>query len=324
MSGKGKASMAERDLSAVAPDLRAALALLPDFTDLGGRLQEVRAAMRVEPQRPGSDGQVELRELAIARPDGSMLRALLHLPIARIDGSLPALLHVHGGGMVCGSADRDEAIARATALEFACAVVTPDYRLAPECPYPAPLDDVVLAWEWLATEGRHVGIDPARAVLRGISAGGGLALGAAIRLRTRGAVMPRLIVLVAPMLDDRTDAQPHAGALVWTYENNRFGWDSYLAGTDRANPPAEAVPARARDLGGLPPVFLATGTLDLFADENLEIVRRLAQSGNAVECHLYPGAYHGFHAVPSRAASACQAAAGAALRLAMDRAPTGT
>lgn len=311
----------EPGIAEIAPDLRDAVALLPDFSHLAERLAAVREAMRVAPPVLGRDGPVEVREVAIPRPDGSQLRALLHWPAARGHGTVPALLHVHGGGMVCGSADRDAAMARATCEDLGCAVLSPDYRLAPEDPYPAPLDDVVLAWEWLVTAGAQAGIDPARAALRGISAGGGLAFGAALRLRGSALPQPRLVVLVSPMLDDRTGPHPHAGRLVWTADNNRFGWSSYLAGVDRSAPPAEAVPGRAADLAGLPPVYLATGSLDLFAAENLDLARRLADCGNAVECHLYPGAYHGFHAIPSCAASGYAATATAALRLAMGITP---
>jgi len=305
--------MANDPLSQVAPDLRGIIELLPDLSDIGNRLEEVRAALDGEAPPMGDDGDVITSEVAIARADGSALRALVCRPSKSGNDRLPALVHVHGGGYVAGSANRDHDQARETALAHQCVVVTPDYRLAPEHPYPAPLDDVLDAWRWLVAQADTLGADSARMALRGVSAGGGLAYAAALKLRDAAEQSPCLLVLVFPMLDDRTPAHAHNGRYVWTHANNTFGWDSYLAGTDRNNPPALAVPGRIDDVSGLPPVYLETGSLDLFAGENLDLARKLIDAGISLDLHSRPGAFHGYTLVPCEAARAYQRASASAL-----------
>lgn len=297
--------MADRALARVAPDLRDFVELLPDLSNIGERLEEVRALLGGEEPQLGDDGEVDAREVWIDRPDGSRLRALLYRPCkATTARALPALLHVHGGGYVAGSANRDHDVARKTALDLGCVVLTPDYRLAPEHPFPEPLDDVLLAYRWLHDEAAALGVDSARLAIRGVSAGGGLAYAAILKLREEPVNAPCLAVLLFPMLDDRTQAHPHNGVYVWTHENNLFGWDSYLANVNRADPPALAVPGRVDDVSGLPPIFLATGAIDLFAGENLDLSRKLVDAGIPLEMHVYPGAFHGFPLVPCGATRA--------------------
>lgn len=306
--------MADQALALVAPDLRRFIELLPDLSNIGSRLEEVRALLVGEAPVLGDDGEVETGEVFINRPDGTTLRALLCRPsgVAK-DALLPALLHVHGGGYVAGSANRDHDEARKAALTHGCVVLVPDYRLAPEHPYPQPLDDVLLSYRYLHQEAAALSIDPARIAIRGVSAGGGLAYAAGLKLREEPASAPCFLLLVFPMLDDRTEVHPHNGVYVWSHDNNVFGWDSYLADVDRAAPPPLAVPGRVGDVSGLPPVFLMTGAIDLFAGENLDLARRLVDAGIALEMHVYPGAYHGFPLIPCEAARAYEQAATAAL-----------
>lgn len=296
-------------INTVAPDLRRFVDLLPDLSSLHLRLNEVRDLLAGEPAPLGDDGEVTTEAVFIPRADGTQLRALLLRPSRPVAEPLPALLHVHGGGYVAGTADRDHEIARKEALELHCAVLVPDYRLAPEHPFPAPLDDVLAAWRWLHRQG----IDSARAAIRGVSAGGGLAWAATLKLREDGEIAPCLAVLLFPMLDDRTEKHEHNGVYVWTHENNVFGWDCYLAEVDRANPPPLAVPGRVDDVAGAPPVYLATGSIDLFAGENLDLARKLIDAGVALELHSWPGAYHGFSLVPCEAGRAYEQSARTAL-----------
>lgn len=194
-----------------------------------------------------------------------------------------ALFSIHGGGMVMD--DRFADLPRLVALieEFGFVAATVEYRLAPEHPHPAPLEDCYAGLVWFAAE---VGLD--RLVVAGGSAGGGLAAGCALLARDRGGPAPAGQLLLCPMLDDRT-AVGVPGA-VWTREANDFGWRSLLAG--QTSP--YAAPARMPDLSGLPPAFVEVGGAELFRDEDVAYAQRLARAGVPTELHVWAGAHHGF------------------------------
>jgi acetyl esterase len=219
-----------------------------------------------------------------------------------------AILHLHGGGMVVGTPDRAVADKPHLALEHDCVVVSVDYRLAPETPFPGPQEDNYAALLWLAEKATSIGVDPARIVVMGESAGGGLAAALALMARDRSG--PRLAgqVLIYPMLDWRTGGPDdlyrnrHTGEFVWTREKNRYGWealrDSYQPTDARKG---WFSPALAEDLSGLPSAYISTGALDLFLDEDLAHARRLIDCGVQTELHVYPGAIHAFEMVPDTA-----------------------
>lgn len=209
----------------------------------------------------------------------------------------PALLWIHGGGYVIGSAAQDDALCRRFASTLGMTVASVNYRLAPQHPYPAGLQDCYAALTWLAG---LPAVDPARVAIGGASAGGGLAAALALLARDRGVVSPVAQLLVYPMLDDRSVGPQfdHPGHRLWTQESNRFGWSAYLAGAD----PDTAVPARRPDLSGLPPTWIGVGTLDLFHDEDLAYARRLREAGVPCEVDVVPGAFHGFDGVAPKAA----------------------
>ena len=198
----------------------------------------------------------------------------------------PALIWIHGGGYVMGAAAQDDRWCRKMADAAGITVVSADYRLAPEHPYPIPLADCYLALQWAAAQ---PDIDPARIVVAGASAGGGLAAALAALAHDRGEISPVLQMLVYPMLDDRSDAVDPRHR-VWSGDANRFGWSSYLGDTD----PTIAVPARRADLSGLAPAWIAVGTLDLFYDEDLAYATRLEDSGVPCALEIIDGAFHGF------------------------------
>lgn len=218
---------------------------------------------------------------------------------AQRDAAKPAVLHLHGGGYVCGSAASNVRLCQELALALDCVVVTVDYRLAPETPFPGSLEDNYAALRWLYANAPALGVDRTRIALKGESAGGGHAAALAIAARTRGEVPIVMQVLIYPMLDDRTGSThslpPHLGRHVWTPEHNRFGWRALLG--DEAGavaPPPGAVPARVMDLKGLPPTFIGVGAIDLFVDEDIEYARRLVAAGVPTELVVVPGAYHAF------------------------------
>lgn len=268
------------------PDLRLLSRVLPSGIVVGPRsLQVARRALG----RPTDDGTQER---------AGTVPVLVHRPAAGpVRG---AVLWIHGGGMVMGAPGMDAALCRRMADELGAVVVAPDYRLAPEHPYPAPLDDCYEALRWTAAL-REVAEVPV--VVAGASAGGGLAAGVVLAARDRGDVTVAGQVLVYPMLDDRTASRPDPGAAqrrVWDNTSNAFGWRAYLsAEPGAADVPAYAAPARAQDLHGLPPTWIGVGTADLFHDEDLDHAVRLREAG--VECDLLvvPGAFHGFDAIPT-------------------------
>jgi acetyl esterase/lipase len=213
--------------------------------------------------------------------------------------SLPCILHLHGGGYVVGDPWSHEAVHRAMALELGCVIVSVDYRLAPETKFPGAVHDSYAALAWLWAQAEELGVDSARVGVSGESAGGGLAAGLALLVRDRAEFSLSFQHLTYPMIDDRTctdpDQNPYTGEFIWTRESNRFGWASLLGeepGGAVVSPYAAA--ARATDLSGLPPTFIATGALDLFIDEDIDYARRLIRAGVQTEFHIYPGAYHGF------------------------------
>jgi acetyl esterase/lipase len=207
----------------------------------------------------------------------------------------PALLWMHGGGMVIGTvASEFSAINKRFNPHLDVAMAFVEYRLAPKHPFPAAMDDCAAALAWLADQ---PDVDRNRIAIGGGSAGGGLAAGLALRARDQMDVDPVFQLLVYPMIDDRTaqrtdlDDMPVKG---WNQTCNRFGWSSYLAGATGDDVHPHAAPSRAEDLSGLPPAWIGVGTIDLFHDEAVEYARRLQEAGVPCELKVVEGAYHGF------------------------------
>jgi acetyl esterase/lipase len=248
--------------------------------------------------KPTTGPGVEARDLVEA---GARVR--VYRPHAGASGA--ALLWLHGGGLIVGTPRMDDARCGAWARELGLVVASVDYRLAPEHPFPAALDDAHTAWGWLQASAAALGVDPARVALGGASAGGGLAASLAQRLRDEGAVRPAAQLLLYPMLDDRTAARRElddAGHLVWHNRSNRAGWSAYLGSPPGAPElPAHAAAARCDDLRGLPPAWIGVGDLDLFLDEGRAYAERLDRAGVAVVLHEVAGAPHGFDALAPHA-----------------------
>ncbi len=203
-----------------------------------------------------------------------------------------ALLWMHGGGYIVGTAAQDGSLCRRFAKRLGIPVAAVDYRLAPENPYPAALNDCYEALTWLS---RLPGIDPTRIIIGGASAGGGLTAALALLARDRGEVFPLFQLMVYPMVDDRSGERvPDSPRYrMWTPKTNRIGWQAYLGSAD----PRAAVPSRHDDLSGVAPAWVGVGTLDPLYDEDVEYARRLVDAG--VECQLdtIAGAFHGFDTV---------------------------
>lgn len=269
------------------PDLRRFARLAPRGGVGPRSLRIIRALSGL--QRSKTPAGVEVLTL------GSGVGVRLHRPTG-VSQPAPALLWLHAGGYVMGSAQQDDRPCRRFARELAITVAAVDYRLAPEHPYPAPLEDCYSALIWLAG---LPAVDPARVAIGGASAGGGLAAALALLARDRGDVRPALQLLAYPMLDDRSAAGPeNPNYRLLSRKSNRFGWAAYLGNAD----PQVAVPARRDDLSGLAPAWIGVGTHDLVHDEDLAYAERLTGAGVPCQVEVVSGAFHGFDQVLPKAA----------------------
>jgi acetyl esterase/lipase len=218
----------------------------------------------------------------------------------------PGVLWIHGGGYVLGSPELEASGIGRLARDLDVIAVSPDYRLAPEHPFPAALDDCMATLGWMRANADELGIDPDRIAVMGASAGGGLSAAVAQRSHDEGIPL-RAQVLVYPMLDDRTTLRhDHAGRgrFMWTPESNRFGWTSYLGRQPQiSDAPQYSAPARRDDLTGLPPAWVGVGERDLFYAEDVDYAQKLKASGVPCTLVTVPGMYHGADAFASKSLS---------------------
>jgi acetyl esterase/lipase len=289
------------DLRLVDPELLPWLEAMPDETwgeaMLPGRRSLIVAMAAANKPPLRADVVLEERWLRRGAGDGELRLVTVRPRVYRTPS--PAILHFHGGGYVAGLPEMARSTIATLAAELGALVVSVDYRLAPEHPYPAALDDGYAALAWLHREAAGLGVDPARIAVSGDSAGGGLAAGLAMLARDRGELALAFQHLVFPALDDRTclrrDLPPAVGQFIWTQESNVYAWGALLGHAPGGRDvPVYAAPARAAELAGLPPACVQVGALDLFVDENVEYARRLEAAGVPCELHVYAGAPHGF------------------------------
>jgi acetyl esterase len=260
----------------------------------------------VGPSRTPPNPLVQRSDEVIAGIDGRPdVRVRWYRPVgAGTEETLPCLVWLHGGAYIMGTLDENDGRLDRMVIELGCAVVSVAWRLAPEHPYPAGLDDAETVWRRVATDPAGYGLDPARIVLGGASAGAGLAAALCLRLRDRAIAQPPLQLLIYPMLDDR-DLTPSIRAIVdpghwglWHLKANQLAWQAYLGPLAGGDVPPTAAPARADDLSGLAPAFLAIGDVDAYLDENLGYAGRLSNAGVPIELHVYPGVIHGGFGAP--------------------------
>ena len=241
---------------------------------------------------PLSDG-VERTDHIVSNDPYVVVR--VHRPRGLVEPAA-CLYSIHGGGYIIGSYAMDDAKFDRYCVEFGCVGVSVEYRLAPETPYPGPLDDCYAGLAWTFEHANDLGIDPTRVGITGVSAGGGLAAALGLLVRDRAEFTVAFQLLECPMIDDRqvTTSSQSDGLLIWSRESNTFGWDCYLgtlSGSDDV--PAYAAPARASDLANLPETLVITGGADGFRDENIEYARRLGASGVSTDLCVIAGAPHG-------------------------------
>lgn len=282
--------MKDTDMQTVDPELKGALERFPGF-DITA---EFLSAIRKFPAKPPRSTP-DYKEVFIGTEgEKNPLRCLIIDPIPDADNR-PAMLYFHGGGYIFGSPEITLPTAQKLAEDVGCLIILPDYRLAPEHPFPAALEDGLRVLSWLKVNEDRLRLDTACIAIGGDSAGGGHAVVLTAAIDEKTSIVPSYLFLAYPMLDNDTGADGEGGTSIWTPANNRFGWQSYLGSGDILEKIANgAVPSKIDDVKNFPPTFLATGNLDLFYNENLEFVKKLQIQGVTTEQRIFEGAYHGF------------------------------
>ena len=288
------------NLNSVDPHLEKILKDLPNvdiWADLP-KAREVGAARLADEPPFNKAGLVVIQDNWVTERNGHPnIRVRIYSPAKKAQ-NLPALLWIHGGGYVVGSPESCDQFIVEMVATVPCIVVSVAYRLAPENPFPAPLEDCYDALIWMASHANKLGIDEHRIAIGGMSAGGGLAAALALLVRDRGEISVLFQMLLCPMIDDRNvtpSSHMNTGPGVWSRDSNLRGWAAYLGGNSgSAEVSHYAAASRATDLKQAPRAYIAVGSLDLFVDENIAYAQRLNQSGVSTELHVFPGAYHGF------------------------------
>ena len=297
------------------PELAPALRVInefmpPDSLDDLSKIPALRRGvpgMEAEPEEAFTrGGAFTVEEPTVPGPQGAPDISLLICRPTAGTAPFPVIYHTHGGGMVQGDKRSGVPALLGLAEEVGAAVVSVEYRLAPETPHPGPVEDCYAGLVWTADHAGELGLDPERIIVAGGSAGGGLAAAIALMVRDLGGPALFAQMLMCPMLDDRNDtpsARQMAGLGVYDRTSNQTCWTALLGdarGTDEVSP--YAAPARAEDLSGLPPAFVDVGSAETFRDEAVAYAGRIWQAGGVAELHVWPGGFHGFHTMVPQAA----------------------
>lgn len=281
-------------VSRIHPDLQSSARRFPRIVYSRKNAWLFRLLTRLMPSPREIEG-LHVENIYIPRQDGRTTVRLRTYKPGSTHAPTPALIWMHGGGHLIGKPEQDDGVCAQFVRELGITVISVDYRLSPQYPFPAALDDCYCALQWAAS---HPGSDPARIAVGGASAGGGLAAALAQLAHDRKEIEPAFQLLVYPMLDDRTVLRTDiddSQNITWDHESNRFGWESYLrreCGADEVL--AYSVPARRTDLSGLPPAWVGVGDLDIFHAEAVGYAQRLNDCGVACELEVIPGVFHGF------------------------------
>ena len=279
------------------PELAIAIPMLPkiDFSEL----DDTRTAYNALTRDISYDG-VTLREISAPGLDGDPEVTIRFFTPGTAVGPVPVLLWIHGGGFAIGKAEYSDPFCVEVACELGFAVANVEYRLAPETPFPGPLNDCYAALTYIHAHAEELGIDPSRIAVGGQSAGGGLAAGTVLKARDEGVVPVAFQLLEIPALDDRLETVSMTNFVdtpVWHRPNAILSWKYYLgetySGPEDSDVSIYAAPSRATDLSNLPPTYVCTMELDPLRDEGIDYALRLLQTGVSVELHSFPGTFHG-------------------------------
>ncbi|SHH64921.1 Acetyl esterase/lipase [Sporobacter termitidis DSM 10068] len=289
--------------SRVDPELRAMLSMMPREDFRKEDLNELRAGMATAFGPAVTNfPDCTVTDRRIPGPEGAaQVRVRLYDP-AGPARNRPGVLYIHGGGYILGTPEMTDSSCAGIAAALGAVVASVDYRLAPEHPFPAPLEDCYAALAWFADNAPALDADRDNIAVVGGSAGGGLAAALALLARDRKGPRITFQAPLYPMLDDRNitpSSREFTDPRVWSRDKNIFAWESYLGPLYGGDVPQYAAPARALNLAGLPPAYTFVGALDLFRDETTDYVTRLLQAGVPTEFHIYPGCFHGFDMFPT-------------------------
>jgi len=282
------------DLSRLDSELAVILPSFPEeMSDINrDNVSAIREMMNAQATEPApTPVQIEERTLKTSDSGQSDVRVLIYRKPS--EQAQAGLIWIHGGGYILGTAEDDRA--RKIAEQLDCAVISVDYRLAPEDPFPAGIEDCQAALLWAVENAQELGIDATRVAIGGASAGAGMAAGLAQMNRDRGGPTLAMQLLLYPMLDNLHDTPSGhiTNTPVWNRHTSLNAWEMYLDGVPGKGASPYAAAIRATDLKGLPPAYICVGAEDLFRDENIEYARRLNEAGVPAELTVYPGLFHG-------------------------------
>lgn len=291
-------------------------ALGPDFvaqTDAATRRAKLNAFVGQSGAPASALPQVQREEGFAPGMNGAPpVRVMIYRP-AGMDNPASGILYYHGGGFTVGSVDEEDNIVAQFAQDVGCAVISVDYRLAPETRHPGPVEDCYAALQWVAANAAAIGVDSERLAVMGASAGGALAANVALMARDHGGPAIAYQMLIYPMLDDRMTTRSNVeldGVGIWNASASRNAWEALFIGSESglsisaeaqvaryakvADNARYASASRIANLAGLPPAYIETCELEVLLDENLDYARRLIAAGVSTELHVRPGAYHAF------------------------------
>jgi acetyl esterase len=290
--------VAQLDYDKIDPALRP---MLESFPALDLNRDNIVRMREVIASRPAQRASVDVEEAIVSCPsaDGDITLYVYH---GSNKPNRPALLWIHGGGYIMGSAEDDRA--RIIAAKLKCTVFSVEYRIAPEHPFPAGPNDCYAALRWIYDNGASFGIDPNNIAIGGASAGSGMAAGVALMNRDNDNIPLRLQLLLYPMIDNlhatasgQIDNHP-----IWKQSTSFNAWEMYLDGRPEENASPYAAASRATDLAGLPPAYICVGSEDLFRDEDMAYANRLIAAGVPCELAVFPGVFHGGESFAPKAA----------------------
>lgn len=287
------------------PELVDALEALPgpepDPADaVGMRRLQAAALLDATGGVPFTDDRVEFDDRLIPGPAGAPdVKVRVYRPRSQ-PASAAAFAYFHGGGFIAGDIEGVHVRAVMLAAEVGCVVLSVNYRLAPEHPFPAGVEDCYAALLWIADAADDLGLDPTRVAVGGESSGAALAAAVALMARDRDGPAIAFQLLLYPVIDDRMQTasmRSAADAPIWNTRSCDVMWQHYLGNARGQSEPgvsSYAAPGRAVDVSSLPPAYISTCEGDPLRDEGIAYAQRLLHAGVAVELHNFAGTFHGF------------------------------
>ncbi|MEX1666752.1 alpha/beta hydrolase [Zhongshania arctica] len=283
-------------------ELRPYLSVLPSVIDLS-TTELIRdfwtdfVSRRPPFEKSKSSSKISIENRTIPGLNGAPAIAIrIYRPKMASKAKLPGIYEIHGGGFVIGDLEMQDAWCANIAVEVGAIVVSVDYRLAPEHPFPAATNDCYAGFCWLFEHAEELGIDPSRIAISGQSAGACLATATTLRARDSGGPKACFQLLEIPVFDDRMETASmleFKNTPMWNHPNAIWGWQHYLGPDHCGDVSPYAAPARAQDLSGLPDTYISTMEFDPLRDEGIEFALRLMKAGVSVELHSFPGTFHG-------------------------------